>query len=124
MLCLTTTSLLYSQKVSTDLCCVPCEALRKALIVKEERTYYSKQLEFARDSIMILQQVIRHKDTIIPFKDSTIANYVKNEQKYGEIINNKDSSIEEYKKAYLSQRIRKYIAYGVSSIILLVGILY
>jgi hypothetical protein len=61
---------------------------------------------------------------IISFKDSTIVTYVKNENNYKGIITNKDSIIKEYKKAYLSQRIQKYIAYGVSSIILLVGILY
>lgn len=118
------TSPLYSQQASTDQCIVPCEALRKALIIKEERTYCGKQLGFARDSITVLQQVIIHKDTIISFKDSTIVTYVKNENNYKGIITNKDSIIKEYKKAYLAQRIQKYIAYGVSSIILLVGILY
>jgi len=115
---------LYSQKASIDTCCVPCNTLRKALIIKEERTYCGKQLGFARDSITVLQQVILHKDTIISFKDSTIVTYVKNENNYKGIITNKDSIIKEYKKAYLSQRIQKYIAYGVSSIILLAGILY
>jgi hypothetical protein len=118
------TSPLYSQKASIDTCCVPCTTLRKALIIKEERTYCGKQLGFARDSITVLQQVIQHKDTIISFKDSTILTYVKNENNYKGIITNKDSIIKEYKKAYLSQRIQKYIAYGVSSIILLAGILY
>jgi hypothetical protein len=118
------TSPLYSQKASIDTCCVPCTTLRKALIIKEERTYCGKQLGFARDSITVLQQVILHKDTIISFKDSTIATYVKNENNYKGIITNKDSIIKEYKKAYLSQKIQKYIAYGVSSIILLAGILY
>jgi len=118
------TSPLYSQKASIDTCCVPCNTLRKALIIKEERTYCGKQLGFARDSITVLQQVILHKDTIISFKDSTVATYVKNENNYKGIITNKDSIIKEYKKAYLSQRIQKYIAYGVSSIILLAGILY
>jgi ribonucleotide monophosphatase NagD (HAD superfamily) len=118
------TSPLYSQKASIDTCCVPCTTLRKALIIKEERTYCGKQLGFARDSITVLQQVILHKDTIINYKDSTIATYVKNENNYKGIITNKDSIIKEYKKAYLAQRIQKYIAYGVSSIILLAGILY
>ena len=118
------TSPLYSQKASIDTCCVPCNTLRKALIIKEERAYCGKQLGFARDSIAVFQQVILHKDTIISFKDSAIATYVKNENNYKGVITNKDSIIEEYKKAYLSQRIQKYIAYGVSSIILLVGILY
>tara|TARA_R110000822_G_scaffold100355_10_gene226005 strand:+ start:2007 stop:2366 length:360 start_codon:yes stop_codon:yes gene_type:complete len=118
------TSPLYSQQASIDTCCVPCVTLRKALIIKEERTYCGKQLGFARDSITVLEQVILHKDTIISFKDSTIATYVENENKHRAIIMTKDSTIEEYKKAYLSQRIQKYITYGVSSIILLIGILY
>jgi hypothetical protein len=118
------TSPLYSQQASIDTCCVPCTTLRKALIIKEERTYCGKQLGFARDSITVLQQVILHKDTIINYKDSTILTYVKNENNYKGIITNKDSIIKEYKKAYLSQKIQKYIAYGVSSIILLAGILY
>jgi hypothetical protein len=118
------TSPLYSQKASIDTCCVPCNTLRKALIIKEERTYCGKQLGFARDSITTLQQIILHKDTVISYKDSTIATYVKIEKDYKNIITNKDSIIAEYKKAYLAQRIQKYIAYGVSSIILLVGIFY
>jgi hypothetical protein len=117
------TSPLYSQKASIDTCCVPCNTLRKALIIKEERTYCGKQLGFARDSIAVLEQVIQHKDTIISFKDSTIATYVKNEQNYKGIITNKDSIIAEYKKAYLAQRIQKYIAYGVASILAITGIL-
>ena len=64
------TSPLYSQKASIDTCCVPCNTLRKALIIKEERTYCGKQLGFARDSIAVLEQVIQHKDTIISFKDN------------------------------------------------------
>jgi len=118
------TSPLYSQKVSTDTCCVPCSTLRKALIIKEERTYCGKQLGFARDSITVLGQVIQHKDTMLSYKDSTIQVYVKNEDNYKKIITNKDSIIEEYKAAYLAQRLQKYIAYGVSSIILIMGILY
>lgn len=118
------TSPLYSQKASTDTCCVPCSTLRKALVIKEERTYCGKQLGFARDSITVLQEVILHKDTVISYKDSTIKAYEKIEGDYKKIITNKDSIIKEYKEAYLAQRLQKYIAYGVSSIILLAGILY
>ena len=116
------TSPLYSQKALTDQCLVPCEALKKALIIKEERTYCGKQLGFARDSIAVLEQVISHKDTIISFKDSTIAVYVKNENNYKGIITNKDSIIAEYKKAYLAQRIQKFIAYGFAGILAITGI--
>jgi len=117
------TSPLYSQKVSSDTCCVPCNALRRALITKEERTYCGKQLGFARDSIVDLEQVIQHKDTIISFKDSTILTYVRNEQNYKGIIANKDSIIAEYKKAYLTQRIHKFIAYGFAGILAITGII-
>lgn len=123
MLCLITILPLYSQQASIDQCTVPCEALKKALITKEERTYCGKQLSFARDSISTLQQVILHKDTVIALKDTTIAAYVKNEKNYKEIISNKDFSIAEYKEAYYTQRFQKFIAYGFAGILMLTGII-
>ena len=89
---------LYSQKVSSDTCCVPCNALRKAIIVKEERVYCGKQLGFARDSITTMKEIIFAKDTIILHRDSSIAEYKANEVNYKQVIKEKDSIIETYKK--------------------------
>ncbi len=126
MLCLIVILPLYSQKVSSDTCCVPCNALRKAIIVKEERVYCGKQLGFARDSISTMKEIIFAKDTIILRRDSSIAEYKINETNYRQVIKEKDSIIKTYEKEIKRLNASKVIAYtiGIISIIsgLLVGI--
>ena len=126
MLCLIVILPLYSQKVSSDTCCVPCNALRKAIIVKEERVYCGKQLGFARDSILTMKEIIFAKDTIILRRDSSIAEYKINESNYNKVIKEKDSIIKTYEKEIKRLNASKVIAYtiGIISIIsgLLVGI--
>ena len=126
MLCLIVILPLYSQKVSSDTCCVPCNALRKAIIVKEERVYCGKQLGFARDSILTMKEIIFAKDTIILRRDSSIAEYKINETNYRQVIKEKDSIIKTYEKEIKRLNASKVIAYtiGIISIIsgLLVGI--
>lgn len=105
------TSQLYSQKVSSDTCCVPCVTLKKALIVKSEKEYVQKQLVYVRDSIQILQEIITSKDTIIDQKDSIINIYRLNEVRYQQIIYNKDGMIKAYQAEVERQRKGKKLAY-------------
>lgn len=120
MLCLIATLPLYSQKVSSDTCCVPCATLKKAIIVKQERVYCGAQLGFARDSISALQEIITAKDTIIFHRDSAILLYKDNELKYKEVINNKDTIIGVYKKEIDNLRTARNGAYalGILSVLL------
>ena len=114
---------LYSQKVSSDTCCVPCNALRKAITVKEERVYCGKQLGFARDSISTMKEIISAKDTIILHRDSSIAEYKANEINYKQVIKEKDSIIETYKKENKRLNAAKIVAYAVSIASMISGLL-
>ena len=120
MLCLIATLPLYSQKASSDTCCVPCASLKKAIIIKQERVYCGAQLGFARDSISALQEIITAKDTIIFHRDSTIQLFKDNELKYKEVINNKDTIIGVYKKEIDNLRTARNGAYalGILSVLL------
>ena len=120
MLCLIAMSPLYSQKASSDTCCVPCASLKKAIIIKQERIYCGAQLGFARDSISALQEIITAKDTIIFHRDNTIQLFKDNELKYKEVINNKDTIIGVYKKEIDNLRTARNGAYalGILSVLL------
>ena len=115
---------LYSQKASSDTCCVPCATLKKALVVKQERIYCGTQLAFARDSISNLQEIIFAKDTIILHRDSAIILFKDNENKYKEVINNKDSIIITYGKEIENLRASKNGAYIVAGLTLLLSIFF
>lgn len=115
---------LYSQKASSDTCCVPCATLKKALVVRQERIYCGTQLGFARDSISNLQEIILSKDTIIFHRDSAIALYKDNESKYKEVINNKDSIIITYGKEIESLRASKNGAYLAAGLAILLSIFF
>ena len=109
---------LYSQKASSDTCCVPCASLKKAIIIKQERIYCGAQLGFARDSISALQEIITAKDTIIFHRDNTIQLFKDNELKYKEVINN--TIIGVYKKEIDNLRTARNGAYalGILSVLL------
>jgi hypothetical protein len=113
---------LYSQKASSDTCCVPCATLKKAIIVKQERIYCGTQLGFARDSISTLQEIITAKDTIIFHRDSAILLYKDNELKFKEVINNKDTVIGVYKKEIGNLRMAKNGAYALAILSVLLSI--
>jgi hypothetical protein len=84
-----------SQTLSIDTtCCVPCNTLKKALLVKTERDYLKDQLEVSRDSSKILLNVVAHQDSVIKTQDSSILLYKENEKSYQQIVSNKDQIIE------------------------------
>jgi ribosomal protein S4 len=93
--------------------------LKKALLVKTERDYLKNQIGVARDSIVILSNIVNNQDSIIVKQDSTISLYKKNEVEYTQIIKNKDSEIEikdkQIKKAKNKSRIA-WITTGLSTI--------
>lgn len=123
MLCLIAMLPLYSQKASSDTCCVPCITLKKALIVKQERIYCGTQLGIARDSISTMKEIIFAKDTIILHRDSSITNYKINESNYKKVINEKDSIIKTYEKEIKRLNVSKIVAYAVGIVSIFSGLL-
>ena len=115
---------LYSQKASSDTCRVPCAALKKALIVREERLYCGTQLGFARDSISNLQEIIFAKDTIIFHRDSAINVFKANEKNYKEVVNNKDSIITIYGKEIENLRTSRNGAYAVAIVTIVLSLFF
>lgn len=108
------TSPLHSQKVLNDTCCVPCQALRNALVVKSEKQLLEKKLKNTRDTVAVYSEMLLAKDTLITARDSSIAVYVRNEGRHNEIINNKDSIITVYGQEIGKQKVIRNISIGVS----------
>ena len=115
---------LYSQKASSDTCCVPCATLKKALVVRQERIYCGTQLGFARDSISNLQEIIFAKDTIIFHRDSAINVFKVNEKNYKEVVNNKDSIITTYGKEIENLRTSRNGAYAVAIVTIILSLFF
>jgi len=80
-------------------------------------------LGFARDSISTMKEIIFAKDTIILRRDSSIAEYKANEVNYKQVIKEKDSIIETYKKENKRLNAAKTIAYIVSIVSIISGLL-
>lgn len=113
-----------SQKSSSDsLCCVPCIALKKALLLKTEYDFTKSQLGVARDSIYILNKVVFKQDSVISKQDSSISLYKRNETDFINIIKNKDKEITLVEKEVKKQKKHKRIAYGVSVLSIILGVL-
>ena len=83
-----------SQTLSSDtLCSVPCYTLKNALVVKAEKELLQDQMLVARDSISILSNIVLNQDSLILTQDSTIVLYKANEERYVEMLGNKDQII-------------------------------
>ena len=79
-----------SQTLSNDsLCCVPCKSLKKALLVKTERDFLKEQIGIARDSIVVLTNIVTNQDSVIVKQDTTISLYKKNEAEFTQLIKSK-----------------------------------
>ena len=116
-----------SQTLSTDtLCKVPCNTLKKALIVKTERDYLKNQITVVRDSVSILNDIVLNQNNLILNRDSVIVLYKDNELRYKEIITNKDQIIEvkdkQVKKAKNSSKFA-WITTGASAVVFLLILL-
>ena len=113
-----------SQTLSTDsTCCVPCKALKKALVVKNERDYLTNQIGVARDSISILSTIVDNQDSVILTQDSSISLYRKNESNYTSIIGKKDGILELKDKQIKQQKSKLKLAWGVTGLTAILFIL-
>jgi len=115
ILCLTTSYQAFSQTRSTNSsedCVVPCESLRKALIMKEDKKLLEGKFQIAKDSIKILSEVVELQKNLIDNKDKEISLFKDNQTKQQNIITEKDKQIVEYKKVIRKQKVFKLIGFG------------
>ncbi len=111
---------IYSQKssqtLSKDSCIVPVSTLRNALVVLHQRNNCYQEIKIVRDSVLITNQQLLLKDSIIGNKNQTINLYIDSEKKYVETVKLKESIAEEYKKAYIRQRNLKWGGFAVGAL--------
>ena len=111
---------IYSQKssqtLSKDSCIVPVSTLRNALVVLHQRNNCYQEIKIVRDSVLITNQQLLLKDSIISNKNQTINLYIDSEKKYVETVKLKESIAEEYKKAYIRQRNLKWGGFAVGAL--------
>jgi hypothetical protein len=101
---------------------VPCGTLRKALVVKSERDYLKNQIGVVRDSVSLLNVIVKDQDTLLKNKNNQIELYKKNEIAYVEVAKNKDKQISMYDDQLHNLKRERDIAFGLSIIILVLGI--
>ena len=116
--------LVSSQTLLNDsICCVPCNALRKALIVKTERDYLKEQIKITRDSVSIFSRITLNQDSIIKVKNTSISLYKKNEFNYLQLIDNKDEEIGLNKVEIKKQKRAKIVSYIVGGTCVVLSLL-
>jgi len=100
-------------------CCVPCKSLKKALLVKTERDYLKNQIGVTRDSVVVLDSIVKTQDTMLSARKQQIFLYKKNEEDYKKIIENKDKEVTLYKNEYKTALKRRNLGYisGILGII-------
>jgi hypothetical protein len=101
---------------TTEPCKVPCHTLRNALRVKERADYLDSQITIVRDSIGIYQGIIRHKDSIIIYKDTQLTLLRSNEKHYENIVKLQKDTIDQ-------ARFDKVVAYILTGTSLLIAII-
>ena len=92
-------------------CCVPCKSLKKALLVKTERDYLKNQIGVTRDSVVILDSIVKTQDTMLSARKQQNLLYKKNEEDYKKIIENKDKEVTLYKNEYKTALKRRNLGY-------------
>ena len=119
---------IYSQNVSTPSskptqCVVPCEALRNALLVLEEKKLLENQLGVARDSIQILSSVIKSQNELVDNKTQQINLLTGNLQAQSQIINENKKMVDEYKRLYKKEKNLKRIGFGTGILGIVLGVI-
>lgn len=119
MLCLITSYQGFSQtssKTNSENCLVPCQALRNALIMKEEKQFLDAKLKMTQDSVRILYEIIGGQNFLIMNKDNEIDLLNENQLSQTKIITEKDKQISEYKKIIRKQKLYKFIGFGTGTL--------
>lgn len=95
---------------------VPCESLRKALIMKEDKTLLENKLVIVKDSITILNEVVSLQINLIDNKEKIIESLVSSQELQVNVIIEKDKQISHYKKMVRKQKIYKFIGFTTSTL--------
>jgi hypothetical protein len=95
---------------------VPCESLRKALIMKEDKKLLEGKFQLVKDSVRILTNVVSLQTELISNKDKEIDLLKKNQQAQKGIIEEKNNQIGEYKKIVRRQKVFKFIGFGTGTL--------
>lgn len=119
---------IYSQNVSAPSskptqCVVPCESLRNALLVLEEKKLLDNQLSVVRDSVKILSSVISSQNELIENKTQQINLLNGNLQAQTQIIEENNKMVEEYKRLYKKEKNLKRIGFGTGILGIVLGVL-
>lgn len=119
---------IYSQNVSAPSskptqCVVPCESLRNALLVLEEKKLLDNQLSVVRDSVKILSSVISSQNELIENKTQQINLLNGNLQAQTQIIDENKKMVEEYKRLYKKEKNLKRIGFGTGILGIVLGVL-
>ena len=75
-----------------------------------------EQIGIARDSIVILTNIVTNQDSVIVKQDTTISLYKKNEVEFTQLIKNKDSEIGIKDEQIKKQKARTRIAWIVTGL--------
>lgn len=102
---------------------VPVKTLKNALIVLEQRNYCKQQLEVTRDSILIMDNIIKVQDSSIINLNTQIELYKKNVDNYVKIVENKDKEIEIYKSKYNKEKRYKWYGIGGGVLVAIISFL-
>ena len=119
---------IYSQNVSAPSskptqCVVPCEALRNALLVLEEKKLLENQLGVARDSIQILSSVIKSQNELVDNKTQQINLLTGNLQAQSQIIDENKKMVDEYKRLYKKEKNLKRNGFGTGILGIVLGVI-
>ena len=127
ILCLIGTSQANSQTLLNDTtCCVPCAALKKALILKSDNELLKAEIGVTRDSVHILVKQGLEKDTVINEHKAIIVEKNGVIDLKDQVIDKKDnqiSDLEHNTKVYRRQRNGAYVGSGVLFILTLILLL-
>jgi uncharacterized coiled-coil protein SlyX len=102
---------------------VPCEALRNALLVLEEKKLLENQLGVARDSIQILSSVIKSQNELVDNKTQQINLLTGNLQARSQIIDENKKMVDEYKRLYKKEKNLKRIGFGTGILGIVLGVI-
>jgi hypothetical protein len=75
-----------------------------------------EQIGIARDSIVILTNIVTNQDSVIVKQDTTISLYKKNEVEFTQLVKNKDSEIGIKDEQIKKQKARTRIAWIVTGL--------
>lgn len=103
---------------------VPVSALRKALLVLDEKKYCQQQLEIARDTIKSQQEMLNNYDTIIIRQKKTIELHEQNKIEHNKIVTNHEKEIIKYQDLYKKEKRNKWFAIGGGSFFFIVSIIF